>query len=365
MARHTRMMRCALTRVPASRSNPRVDHCSFRLSDLRFTLGLLLPAVTLQAVLQRPHTAALGTVLVWWTIAVLEATSPALMRSPLPAGRRSPLPWLLRLHVPLQLTLIAAGLVVSLSASWPTVLGIAFSVGFVTGAQGITFAHELGHSRHRGDRALAWVLMGSVGYPQFMVEHYRGHHVRAATWDDPATARLGESLWRFLPRTLAGNLRNAWALEAAQLARLRRSWWTSPLAWSTAVAIAFTALIAGAGLWKPLVFWLLQGAFAVWLLETVNYIEHYGLQRRIGADGRPEPFGVAHAWNADHLLSNSLLANLQRHADHHMHAWKPFTELESVPAAPQLPTGYSGAILLAAMPPLWFRLMHPRIEAAA
>jgi alkane 1-monooxygenase len=342
-----------------------VDTRALRLSDLRFTLGLLLPAVTLQAVLQRPHTAALGTVLVWWTIAVLEATSSGLARSPRAAAPRSPLPWLLRLHVPLQLVLIGSGLVVSLSASWPTVLGIAFSVGFVTGAQGITFAHELGHSRHRVDRALAWVLMGSVGYPQFMVEHYRGHHVRAATWDDPATARFGESLWRFLPRTLAGNLRNAWVLEAAQLARLRRSWWASPLAWWTAAAVAFTALLAGAGLWKPLAFWLLQCTFAVWLLETVNYIEHYGLRRREGADGRPEPFGVAHAWNADHLLSNSLLANLQRHADHHMHAWKPFPELESLADAPQLPTGYSGAILLAAVPPVWFRVMHPRMAAVA
>ena len=122
-------------------------------------------------------------------------------------------------------------------------------------------------------------------------------------------------------------------------------------------------LLAG-GHWKMLAFWLLQSAFAVWLLETVNYVEHYGLQRRMRADGRPEPFGAGHAWNTDTLLGNSLLLNLQRHSDHHVHASKPFHALQPV-AAPQLPTGYAGCLLLAAVPPLWFALMHPRLEAGA
>jgi alkane 1-monooxygenase len=206
--------------------------------------------------------------------------------------------------------------------------------------------------------------MACVAYPQFMVEHYRGHHVRAATWDDPASARAGESLWRFLPRTLAGSLRGAWQLESARLGRSRQSWLASPLLWCTVLNLAFVLALCALAQWKLLAFWLLQSAFAVWLLETVNYIEHYGLQRRTGADGRPEPFGPAHAWNADHVLSNSLLANLQRHSDHHMHAWKPFPQLQAVPQAPQLPTGYAGCILLAAVPPVWFALMHPRMAAA-
>jgi alkane 1-monooxygenase len=119
---------------------------------------------------------------------------------------------------------------------------------------------------------------------------------------------------------------------------------------------------------KALVFWLLQGVVAFVLLELVNYIEHYGLQRQAhtSADGRVErePFGLMHAWNADHVVTNSLLANLQRHSDHHTHAWKPFNELTPAPHAPQLPTGYAGAILLAMVPPLWFALMHPRLAAA-
>ena len=203
--------------------------------------------------------------------------------------------------------------------------------------------------------------MGSVGYGHFMVEHYRGHHPRAATWDDPASARRGESLWQFLPRTLVGSWASAWRLEAQQLDRLARSWWRSPLLWSVALNAALIAVLLALGQYKVLVFWILQAAFAVWLLESVNYIEHYGLQRNEVA-GQREAFDLGHAWNADHVASNSLLANLQRHSDHHMHAWKPWPTLQALPG-PQLPTGYSGCIFLAALPPLWFSLMHPRLAA--
>jgi len=335
-----------------------------RASDLRFLLGLLLPALTVQSVSQRPQTAGFVALGVLVLIAALEAFFPALARSPAPLAEGGSLRWVLRLFVPLELALLAAGATAAMNASWPTLLGVAIAVGFVTGAQGITFAHELGHSRHRADRALGWVLMTLVGYPQFMVEHYRGHHVRAATWDDPASARPGESLWAFLPRTLAGSLRSAWALESRQLARVHRGWGASPLLWATVAIVAWVLALALLGQGKLLAFWLAQSAFAVWLLETVNYIEHYGLQRRVQADGRPEPFGVAHAWNADHVLSNSLLANLQRHSDHHVHAWKPFASLQALPG-PQLPTGYSGCILLASVPPLWFAVMEPRRAGVA
>jgi alkane 1-monooxygenase len=234
-------------------------------------------------------------------------------------------------------------------------------VGGVTGSQGITFAHELGHSKSRLDRALGWLLMGSVLYAHFMVEHYRGHHPRAATQDDPATARRGESLWRFLPRTLAGSLASAWRLEAQQLARLRRGWPRSPLLWATVAQAALLAALAAWGGSAALLFWLVQAAYAVFLLEAINYVEHYGLERR-RVDGRPEPFGVQHAWNADHALTNCFIANLQRHSDHHMHAWKPYQALQALPG-PRLPTGYAGCLFLASVPPLWFRLMHRRLAA--
>lgn len=333
-----------------------------RLSDARFLLIVLLPALTLLNLLRNPASVFWWAAGTWLFIAAVDSWWPGAQRSPAPVG---PQPWLrnlLRLFVPLQLALLLAGLLAAPQASWLELAGMAFAVGFVTGGQGITFAHELGHSRGRFDRVLAWVLMTSVNYSHFMVEHYRGHHARAATWDDPASARRGESLWRFLPRTLAGSFIDAWRLEAQQLARTGRSWGSSALLGCCVLNLALLLVLAGTGQWKMLAFWLGQSVMAIWLLEAVNYVEHYGLRRAVSADGKREPFGMQHAWNADHILSNSLLANLQRHSDHHMHAWTHFPELQPLPG-PQLPTGYAGCLLLASVPPLWFALMDRRLAA--
>ncbi|MBX3637622.1 MAG: alkane 1-monooxygenase, partial [Rubrivivax sp.] len=291
---------------------------------------------------------------------------PALAHSPPAAPQTAWHRTCLRLHVPLQAALLALGLAIAAGGGHPAwmVALLALGVGGVTGSQGITFAHELGHSRSRFDRALGWGLMVSVNYAHFMVEHYRGHHVRVATEADPASARRGESLWRFLPRTLAGSWTSAWALETRRLQQLRRGWGRSPLAWAMVVQGSLLIGIAWALGPLALLFWVLQSAYAVFLLEAINYIEHYGLQRRVLPGGRVEPFGAQHAWNADHLLTNSVIANLQRHSDHHLHAWKPYAELSPL-AGPQLPTGYAGCLFLASVPRWWFRVMHPRLDAVA
>jgi alkane 1-monooxygenase len=335
----------------------------WRLSDARFLLILLLPGLTLLNVLLDPPAVAWWAAGSWIFIAVADSQWPGAQRSPQPVGAQPQLQWLLRLFVPLQLVLLLAGLRAAANSDWLVVAGLAFGVGFVTGGQGITFAHELGHSRNRFDRALAWGLMASVNYSHFMVEHYRGHHPRAATRDDPATARRGEGLWRFLPRTLAGSFVNAWRLEALQLRRMRRGWLASPLAWCWGLNLLLLVVLAASGATRMLAFWVGQSVMAIWLLETVNYVEHYGLERHVAADGRREAFGIQHAWNADHAISNSLLANLQRHSDHHMHPWSPFPELQALPG-PQSPACYAGCLLLAAVPPLWFALMEPRLESA-
>ena len=297
-------------------------------------------------------------------MALLERV-PALRHSPPATAATAWHRACIRVHVPLQAGLIGWGLWLASTQGYgvAAVVALGVGVGGVSGSQGITFAHELGHSRSRLDRVLGWLLMGSVGYAHFMVEHYRGHHPRAATFEDPASARRGESLWRFLKRTLGGSFLSAWRLEAAQLTLLRRGWPRSVLLWATLTQLAAAGAI---GLWLgplALLFWLVQSAYAVFLLEAINYIEHYGLQRSLQGS-RPEPFGVMHAWNADHLLTNCTVANLQRHSDHHMHAWKPYPELEALPG-PQLPSGYAGCLFLASVPPLWFALMHRRLDALA
>ena len=345
-----------------------------RTSDLRFLVAWLLPLLTIFTVLLTPAYTALSTLAVWWGIALLDALLPGGKRSPAPldpAASPTYFRAVLRLYVPLQLALIAAGAYAAANADWPVVLGIAFSVGFITGSQGITFAHELGHSKSKIDRFCAWVLMTSVCCGHFMVEHYRGHHPRAATQADPASARYGESLYRFLPRSVWGSWVSGWQLEAQRIRQFKSSWVRSPLAWSSALSLMLFVLAAqylpAQTAIKFVAFFAAQSAIAFVLLEIVNYIEHYGLQRQLigyagsSANRKPEPFGMMHAWNADHVVSNSMLVNLQRHSDHHMHAWKPYPTLALLPG-PQLPTGYAGCLMLAMLPPVWFAVMHRRLQ---
>lgn len=338
-----------------------------RLSDTRFLLALALPLLTLSSVLFQPHTAWIWTLAIWLGIALLDALVPAAQHSPdaLPeSAGLAYFSWVLRLFVPLQLVLIAIGAYAAARSDWLVVLGLAFSIGFITGSQGITFAHELGHSKSKIDRFCGWVLMTSVCYGHFMVEHYRGHHPRAATFEDAASARRGESLYAFWPRTVWGSFISGWRLEAARIAQMKSSWFRSPLVWSFALDLMFilaiVAVLPSYVAIKIVAFLLLQSLVAFTLLEIVNYIEHYGLERHMQGTRR-EPFGMGHAWNADHVLTNSMLANLQRHSDHHMHAWKPYATLHPLPG-PQLPTGYAGCLFLAICTPLWFKLMHKRLD---
>ncbi len=338
------------------------------MSDLRFLLALAMPLSAIVGVLMVPHLSLLITLAFWVSITLLDLFLPGGQSSPAAVAAQANVvyfSWILRAFVLLQLALIGLGAYAAMQGDWLTTLGLAFAVGYITGAQGITFAHELGHSKSKIDRFCGWVLMTSVCYGHFMVEHYRGHHPRAATYDDPASARYGESLYRFLPRTLWGSLASGWRLEGQRIRQMKSSWVRSPLVWSTVASLMLIMLPAlyfnAQAAMKYVVFFAGQSCVAFLLLETVNYIEHYGLQRN-AEGGKREAFGMMHAWNADHLVTNTLLANLQRHSDHHMHAWKPYATLEALPG-PQLPTGYAGCLMLAMVPPLWFKLMHERIAA--
>jgi alkane 1-monooxygenase len=210
------------------------------------------------------------------------------------------------------------------------------------------------------------LLLASVGYHGFKVEHLRGHHVHVATPADASTARRGQSLYAFLPQALWRNTIAAWRLEAARLRGLRLpAWhWRNELVGWTALwlafALAFAAWLGPAGL----AFFLAQGLVAAATLEVVNFIEHYGLERRVGADGRPERVAPAHSWNSDFALSNLMLFQLQRHSDHHAHPRRRYAVLRHRPEAPQLPAGYAAMFVLAWFPPLWRRAVHPRLDAA-
>lgn len=278
---------------------------------------------------------------------------------PVPAGLAR---WLPSLHLPLQAYLLVAAARLAADLSPGGLLLLALGVGTIAGGLGITIAHELGHRASRLDRSIARILLASVGYAHFQIEHIRGHHVRVATPEDPATAPAGMSLYRFLPRTVLGGLRHAWRLEAMRLAARGRASW-SPANGVLRGGLLTLAIVAAIGAWAGaagMLLWSLQALWAVVLLETVNYIEHYALRRRRVGE-RYEPVGPRHSWNADFALSNWLLFNLQLHSDHHARMSAPYDALRSVPGAPQLPAGYPAMVVVAFLPPLWFRLMDPRL----
>jgi len=241
-------------------------------------------------------------------------------------------------------------------------VGLALTVAMVSGIA-INTAHELGHKRASLERWLSKVALAQSGYGHFFIEHNRGHHVRVATPEDPASARLGESFYRFLPRTVVGSLRSAWELERVRFQRLG----SSPLhprndilnAWAMTIAL-YAALIAVFGL-VVAPYLLIQSVIGFSLLEVVNYLEHYGLLRGKREDGRYERTLPEHSWNSNNVASNVLLYHLQRHSDHHANPIRRYQALRHVDDAPQLPTGYAGMILLAIVPPLWRRVMDHRV----
>jgi alkane 1-monooxygenase len=241
-------------------------------------------------------------------------------------------------------------------------IGLALTMGMVSGIA-INTAHELGHKRDDLEKWLSKVALAQSGYGHFFIEHNRGHHVRVATPEDPASARFGEGFWAFLPRTVAGSLRSAWGLERARLERSGHSAWSVRndilQAWAMTLVL-FAALTAAFG---PVIlpYLLGQAVLGFCLLEVVNYLEHYGLLRQRREDGRYERCRPAHSWNSNNVASNVLLYHLQRHSDHHANPTRRYQALRHVEEAPQLPTGYAGMILVALVPPLWRRVMDHRL----
>ncbi|MDN7856683.1 alkane 1-monooxygenase [Burkholderia cepacia] len=248
--------------------------------------------------------------------------------------------------------------------AWYDYVGFALSLGAATGIS-INTAHELGHKTDRFERWLAKFTLAPVAYGHFYVEHNRGHHVRVATAEDPASARYGESFWAFLPRTVTGSIRSAWRLEKARLERLGHSPWTwrnevlhawamTVVVWGIAIALAGKVVIP---------FLVIQAVYGASLLEVVNYVEHYGLGRRKLPNGRYERCTPQHSWNSNHVVTNLFLYQLQRHADHHANPTRSYQALRHFDDSPQLPAGYATMILFAYVPPLWYRVMNPRVVA--
>jgi alkane 1-monooxygenase len=270
--------------------------------------------------------------------------------------------WCTYLFIPIQYAglVFACWLWSSGDLSLVESIGLMLTMG-VVGGIAINTAHELGHKRADSEKWLSRVALAQTGYGHFFIEHNRGHHVKVATPEDPASSRLGEGFWAFLPRTVAGSLRSAWGIETARLDRLgeRHLSRHNDILTAWAMTVGLFAVLTIAFGWIVLPFLVAQAVVGFSLLEVVNYLEHYGLLRQKKEDGRYERCRPEHSWNSNNVASNVLLYHLQRHSDHHANPTRRYQALRHVDEAPQLPTGYAGMIVLAWFPPLWRRVMDP------
>ncbi|NGY06518.1 fatty acid desaturase [Solimonas terrae] len=268
-------------------------------------------------------------------------------------------------YIPAQFaaTIFGAWLVATGGYGPLAMIGAILSVGIINGVA-INTAHELGHKTNALERWLARLTLAPVAYGHFFIEHNKGHHKNVATPHDPASSKMGESFWAFLPRTMIGSLRSAWQIEAARLQRNGQPVWSR--ANENLQSWALTVVLFGAlTLWLgpvALLFLVAQAFFGASLLEVVNYIEHYGLLRRYEEKARRyERCAPRHSWNSNHIVTNLFLYQLQRHSDHHANPTRRYQALRHFDESPQLPSGYLSMILVAYLPPLWFRLMDRRV----
>ncbi len=248
--------------------------------------------------------------------------------------------------------------------SWWGVLLLAVSAGIANGL-GINTGHELGHKKTQLERNLAKIVLAVPAYGHFSIEHNRGHHRDVATPEDPASSRMGESIYKFARREIPGAFRRAWAVEDERLTRKRVSvWsWENEILQSYAVTFALQISLIAAFGWVMIPFLAIHNFLAWWQLTSANYIEHYGLLRQKEPNGKYERCQPHHSWNSNHKYTNLVLFHLERHSDHHAHPTRRYQSLRNFKDVPRLPNGYNGMFPLAYVPPLWFRVMDPRLMA--
>jgi alkane 1-monooxygenase len=273
----------------------------------------------------------------------------------------------IRMWLPAQGAILACGLmtVAREAADGLAIVTITVSTGMTGGMLSVPVAHELMHRRGRSEHVFAEILMSLMSYPHFCIEHVHGHHARVATADDPATARAGESLYAFLPRAVAGGFLSAWRIETLRMRRESR-YVLDPRNRAfrgTLAVVAIHVVVAWFFGGRGAIFFAGQSMVAILMLETINYVQHYGLSRRATGGGY-ERVSEKHSWDSAHPASNWFLLNLGRHSDHHCDAGKEYRRLLHHEGAPQLPTGLFGMFILALLPPLWREIMDPLADMA-
>ncbi|HRI21933.1 MAG TPA: alkane 1-monooxygenase [Panacibacter sp.] len=239
-----------------------------------------------------------------------------------------------------------------------------YTMGLLCGVFGINAGHELGHRSKKYERLIAKALLLSSLYMHFFIEHNKGHHKNVATRDDPASARLWEPVYFFYFRSVIFSYLSAWKIAGRDAVKNGGSVFSfkNEMLQLHLTQLGFIAVIFFTCGWLVTVYYLMAAAVGIALLETVNYIEHYGLTRKEINKGKFERTMPRHSWNSDHIIGRLMLFELSRHSDHHYLASRKYQLLRHHDDAPQMPTGYPGMMILALVPPLWFYVMHRQMR---
>ena len=243
-------------------------------------------------------------------------------------------------------------------------LGRILSMGLVCGGYGINVAHELGHRNNKFEQFLSKTLLLSSLYMHFFIEHNRGHHKRVSTKEDPSSARYGENIFSFWIRSVFTGYISAWNIEFSRLKRLKKFKFSleNEMLRFQIIQVLFVSSIYFVFGTQITIYFLFAAVMGFLLLETVNYIEHYGLQRKININGKYERVQPFHSWNSNHPVGRIMLFELSRHSDHHFNASRKYQVLKNHDNSPEMPTGYPGMMILSLIPPLWFYIMNKRIK---
>ena len=272
---------------------------------------------------------------------------------------------MLYLNLPIVFILLSYGLNKLIVNSYETyeIIGLIFSLGILLATNAINVAHELGHRKNILDRNLSKLLFLPCLYMHFYLEHNLGHHKNVGTQEDPATARYNQNLFHFWIESVIKQYFNAWAIQLRLLSMEKRSFFSvkNDMFFYTIFQIGYLIFLFQIFGLMGMVYGIIVAVISFLFLETINYIEHYGLKRKKLPSGRYERVEKFHSWNSNHIVGRIVLYELTRHSDHHYKSNKKYQILENINESPQLPFGYPTSMLLAIFPPLWFHIMNKRI----
>ncbi|MCH8535107.1 MAG: alkane 1-monooxygenase [Flavobacteriaceae bacterium] len=338
--------------------------------DIKYLAAYLLPICAMIGIVFPFHFSWLTPIVTFLLIPVIELFTPENQANlhPTEVNQKSKSIFfdvLLYLNLPLVYgILIGSLLVLSKQELSPAqVIGLVFSVGIILGSNGINVAHELGHRTGFWNQLFARLLLLPSHYTHFTLEHNYGHHAQVSTPEDPATAQLNQSVYSFWWSSSTGQYKNAWVIQKKLLVSQNQAFWSlkNDMLINSFLQVIYLSALFICFSWKIALWAMAMGIIGFLLLESINYLEHYGLLRLQKKSGRYVPVKEIHSWNSNHLLGRILLYELTRHSDHHYRANKKYQLLDYHTKSPELPYGYPTSILLALIPPLWFSIMNPRI----